>query len=401
MKRFTRPFILASLMTVSSVFTAFGQAITIESDDMPVPTEPYNIDDVGNILPNASPIENGVWDYENAHAGNYTVAEFYPETIPFFTDAGVDAYRFLLKNLNTGFGYNLYMEFDFNTGSIDDIAVDVPGQAYTLQPFTGNINDSIFFPAQRYIIDTPRRIVEFPMTMGSAWSSSSRRVTDMVFNIPAFGLNYQTVQHAYTWVRQDTVVGWGKMRVYTPDGPSIYYDVLMDKISEFTRDSFYMNGLPAPAPLLSAFGVAQGQKTEETYRYNFYRKGSFNYLASFFYNTDATFSTLAGIFFHLDDLETAPSATTSQKVSYATILYPNPSRGSEINIKVMGNDLTFSSYFITDAQGKTVQEGEMDNIGGDEVRVYMNEVLPAGNYYITLRDGKRNNIISEQFEVIN
>ncbi|MBK8565381.1 MAG: T9SS type A sorting domain-containing protein [Saprospiraceae bacterium] len=401
MKISTSKNLIALVFSVLAGFSAFGQtAITITAADMPVPTGPYNLDRITGLVPNAVPATNAVWDYATAFGNMPDIADFNPEFIPFFLDAGVDVYRLLFKNLNPNFGYEIYQEFDFNANGIDDIAVDVVEQNYTLQPFTGNINDSIFIPAQSKIVSTPRRIVEFPFTANSAWSSSSRRVTDMVFNIPAFGLNYAPVQHAYTWVRHDSIVGWGKMRVYTPDGPSIDYDVLMDKISEHTVDSFYLNGTPAPAALLTAFGVDQGQKTEETYRYNFYRKSSFGYLASFYYETDETFTNVFNAFIGTDGLETAPPSATVENISYATVLYPNPSAGSELNIKLMGGQFELGSYEVFDAMGRLVKQGQLQANGSD-VQVQMGEPLRSGNYYIQLKDKQLRSIATQQFEVIN
>jgi hypothetical protein len=401
MKISTSKNLFTLIFSLLSGFSAFGQtAITITAADMPVPTEPYNLDRITGLVPNVLPETNAVWDYSTSFGNVPDVAAFNTEFIPFFTDAGVDVYRTMFKNLNPNFGYEIYQEFDFNANGIDDIAVDVVEQNNTLQPFTGNINDSIFIPAQSKIVSVPRRIVEFPFTANSAWSSSSRRVTDMVFNIPAFGLNYTPVQHAYTWVRHDSIVGWGKMRVYTPDGPSIDYDVLMDRISEHTVDSFYLNGVPAPVALLTAFGVAQGQKTEETYRYNFYRKGSFGYLASFYYETDETYTNVFNAFIATDGLETAPPSATVENISYATVLYPNPSAGSELNIKLMGGQFELGSYEVFDAMGRLVKQGQLQTIGSD-VQVKMGVPLPSGNYYIQLKDKQLRSIVTQQFEVIN
>jgi hypothetical protein len=401
MKNSTSKKLLALLLGIATACSAFGQTpITITAGDMPVPTGPYNLDIITGLVSNVTPETNGVWDYGTVFGNTPDLATFYPETIPFFTDAGVDAYRILFKNFNTNFGYEIYQEFDFNQDGIDDIAVDVVEQNNTLQPFTGNFSDSIFIPAQSKIVSVPRRIVEFPFTANSAWSSSSRRVTDMVLNVPAFGLNYAPVQHAYTWVRHDSIVGWGKMRVYTPNGPSIDYDVLMDRISEHTVDSFYLNGAPAPLALLTAFGVSQGQKTEETYRYNFYRKGSFGYLASFFYDTDATFTNVSAAFIGKDGLETAPPSGVIENVSYATLLYPNPLAGSELNIKMMGGPFEPVSYEVFDALGSLVKEGRLDAKGG-EFQVYFGEPLPNGNYYIQLKSKDSQMVATQAFEVLH
>ncbi len=401
MKIATLKHFFALIISGLTVISAFSQsAVTIKSDDMPVPTQPYNLDVVTGLVPNAVPANNTTWDYSTAFGNTPSLADFYPEVVPFFLDAGVDVYRVLFKNFSTDFGYEIFQEYDFNANGVYDIGVDILEQNNTLQPFTGNIADSIFIPSQSKIVSEPRRIIEFPFTANSAWSSDSRRVTDMALNVPAFGLNYAPVQHVYHWIRQDSIVGWGKMRVYTPAGPSIDYDVLMDKISEYALDSFYLNGAPAPTALLTAFGVTQGQKTEHNYRYNFYRKGSFNYLASFFYNTDDTYSNVFNAFITTDGLETAPPSAVVEKMSYATVLYPNPSAGSELNIKLLGGQVELDSYEVFDAVGRLVRQGQIA-ANGSEFQVRMNGHLPTGNYAIQLKDKELRIVAVQRFEVVN
>jgi hypothetical protein len=337
MKKIFTLFIFPLTISLLAIFHTSGQTpATITADDMPPPIGPYNYDNVSGLLSGETPANDGTWDYSGISANTPTTASYYPEFVPFFVDAGVDAYRSFNKNLNAGFAYQIYQEFDFNENGVYDIGVDIEEDSNTLLPFTGNINDSIFLPAQREIVSVPRRIIEFPFSENSAWSSSSRRVTEMVINVPAFGLNYAHFEHAYTWVRKDTIVGWGKMRVYTPDGPSISYDVLMDQISEHTVDSFYLGGMPAPPALLDAFGILQGQKTEIVHRYNFYRKGSFAYLASLYFGADDTFTNALEAYISTDGIETAPPSAVIDQATYATLLYPNPATGGELNIKVMG-----------------------------------------------------------------
>jgi hypothetical protein len=293
----------------------------------------------------------------------------------------------------------MYQEYDFNANGVDDIAMDIVEQRYSLQQVTGSATDSLIIPSQSYIYNSPHRIVEFPMTANSAWSSSSRRTVEMVINVPAFGLNNAPVTHAFTWQRNDTIVGWGKARVYTPDGPSIDYDVLIDKVTDYTLDSFYLGGAPAPGALLSAFGVSQGQKTQKNNRYNFYRKGHFAYLVGFSYNDDA-FSDLQFAFVNTDDIETATASATAEKLSYATVLYPNPRAGSEINIKVMGTQFDIEKYIITDQMGRFVRQGETEDTG-DGIKVRLNETLAPGQYCISLLDKKSRSVIAEKFDVIH
>lgn len=399
MKTFTSKCLFALLFSVVSASQMLGQAITITAADIPAPTGPLYYDNITALVTNPTLTANGYWDYSSYFGNTPDFAAYYPETIPFFTDAGVDIYRQGFKYMNANLGYQIYQEYDFNSNGVDDIAMDIVEQHYSLQPLTGGAADSQFIPSQSYIYNQPRRILEFPMTANSAWSSSSRRTVEMIFNVPTFGLNNANVTHAFTLVRKDTIAGWGKARVYTPSGPSIDYDVLIDKSIDYAVDSFYLGGAPAPPALLSAFGVSQGQITQKAYRYNFYRKGSFGYLVGFTYTDDA-FSNLQFAFVSTDDIETATASAVSEKISYATVLYPNPCAGSEINVKVMGTHFDIEKYLITDQMGKLVRQGQTENLG-DGVKVRLNETLPTGQYYVSLLDKNLRSVVSEKFEVIH
>ncbi|MBL7729499.1 MAG: hypothetical protein JNM68_17515, partial [Dinghuibacter sp.] len=112
--------------------------------------------------------------------------------------------------------------------------------------------------------------------------SESRRVVNFNLNVAAYGLNNAPAQHVWTVYREEKIVGYGKIRVYHPDGPSQYYEVLKSEVTEYAIDSFYLYGKPAPDALLKAFGAEQAQKINIDNRVNFYRKGSFNYLFSLY-----------------------------------------------------------------------------------------------------------------------
>lgn len=386
-------------LLLSAVFAAQtqGQAITITAADMPVPSGPSYYDDITALVTSPTVTENGFWDYSDKFGNLQDFAGYYPETIPFFTNAGIDLYRQRSKYLNSDFVYFTYQEYDFNAGGVYDAGLDVLEQRYSLAPITGNPNDSLIIAAQSYLYNQPLQLLEFPMTAKSTWSSNSRRTVEMTINVPAFGLNNAPLTHAFTWVRQDSIVGWGKVRVYTPNGPSIDYDVLIDKSSEYAVDSFYLAGAPAPSALLSAFGVAQGQHTQKSNRLSFYRKGSYSYLVGFQYNDDA-FTDIQYAFVNTDNIETATASAVVEKATYATILYPNPSAGSEINVKVLGSELGIAQYRVTDLTGRTICQGKTEE-NGDGIQVHFNELLSNGQYFITLMDKDLRNVLSEKFEV--
>ncbi|MBK9689627.1 MAG: hypothetical protein IPO65_18475 [Saprospiraceae bacterium] len=164
-------------------------------------------------------------------------------------------------------------------------------------------------------------ILDFPVTKGYSHKSVSRRVAKFKINIPAFGLNYAPVQHVANVIREDTLTAWGKMKVYTPNGPSPSYDVLVLLSLQHQIDSFYLNGLPAPANLLTAFGQQQGQRTNVRNRLYYYRSNRTAPLLLVNLNEQVTAFT--GLFFDADSLS-LPSHTGELDAKFITTLFPNP-----------------------------------------------------------------------------
>lgn len=384
-------FTLLSILPLASA--AFGQ-ITILATDMPVPTGSYNIMDMTNPMA-TSPIvgTNITWDYGLTNGTPYT-EDYATETDAFFTGAGVDVNYATGKGMAPGFYYNVFSELDFTTAKVAETGIMIPYQAYDLSIATGNTGDSMEIPLQKHLHTTPVDIIHFPFTNGSSWHSVSRSATDFTLTVTPF-YDHSPSQHVYYIHRDDTVVGWGKMRVYATSGPSVYYDVLMDKISEYAVDSFYISGAPASPLVLSSFGIAQGQHSDSSFYYNFYRKGSFNYLADFDYGVDPTYTALDMGYVSTDNI--APSGVGSLAgVAYSTVLFPNPAK-NEINLKVIGADLKMAAYLITDITGKTIMAGRAN--AGSTLHIDLNASMPAGTYILTVINEKNESVIKESFAI--
>jgi Secretion system C-terminal sorting domain len=320
------------------------------------------------------------------------------ETDSFYLKAGVDVYLFSFKNLNQQLGYYVDNEYDFNANGVDDKGIYVENQTFPLEVLTGNNKDSLRIPLQGYVYNTnPRRIFQFPSTAKSKWESKNRRVVDFDLTVTAFGLNKTPAQHVYYTTRKDSIVGWGKVRVYTPNGPSIAYEVLIDKVEQYSNDSFYLNGAAAPAPLLTAFGIFQGQRTNSIYQYNFNRKGSFSYLVRYHYGSDSTYSIAPVVYVNTDNLTTTSTYDVKGE-SYSTVIYPNPSNGQEINLSFIGKNLQEVSYVITDMLGRIVSTSSKTGMLNNILKLET-QSLNAGMYSIQVKDAENNIVASEQFNI--
>ena len=306
--------------------------------------------------------------------------EYFKATDPFFKN-DCDAYTISNMSIN-GLGYQLDYYYSTNVDGFHENGIYIPAQAYSQGPLTGNPKDSIIFEEQKYILSQPREILDFPVTKGYSHESVSRRLAKFKINIPSFGLNYAPVQHIANVVRQDTVTGWGKMRIYTPNGPSPAYDVLVMLSLQHQIDSFYLNGLPAPANLLTAFGQKQGQRTNVRNRLYYYRSNRSAPLLLVNLNEQVTAFT--GLFFDADSLS-FPSHSSDLDAKFITTLFPNPTADYFIyNIHGMDQSAKLR-YQIFDLSGKELSS--LCQIDESELGIRVGTSgLANGVYHLTVYD---------------
>jgi hypothetical protein len=396
--------IFTLFITIIVFSMAFSQsAITIDADNMPIPYRTFTFDDITAKNPPSPNIGAGeLWNYGSYTNNDLFTTTYIEEVDSFYLNFGVDTYVSSFKSLTPQLGYLLYNELDFNDQGVDDIGVFIDEQVYSLQNFTGNAADNITFPFQGYVVnDAPRRVMNFPFTVNSAWSSVSYRVNDFSIKISAFGLNNVPSQHVYYTFRSDSIVGNGKLRVHTPDGPSIAYDVLVDQVLQYNVDSFYVGGAPAPAALTNAFGIRQGQVTDLVRQYNFYRAGTFAYLMRFNYGNDTSYTKIATVLVNTDDLTTETSTTSDVKDGkYATVLFPNPASSSTVNLTIIGKDINSVNYSLTDANGREIRTIKNYSIENNSLIVPLNDINTSGIYFLHVTDSNHKLVTSEKITLI-
>ncbi|MFN8277380.1 MAG: hypothetical protein U0T84_07855 [Chitinophagales bacterium] len=363
---------------VLMVPTAFAQ-ITINSSDMPVPSSSFSIFDITSPATTPTMGANQNWDFSTWQGTSTTSNSFPLETDTFFTNRGVDVYISGTKSFNSSFGYYIANEWDFNSAAIDDKGYYVPEQHYGLGMLTSNNSDSLIIPLQKKELSAPRRMVQFPMTMGAAWSTKSRRVTDFNLTVSAFSLNNVPAEHAYTIYRSDSIVGYGKVSIYTASGPSAPVDVLVDQVASANVDSFYVNGAPAPTAFTSGFSVTQGGISGVQHLYNFYRKGAVNYFLRFSFGNDASYTTLANAYVNPDNVVVAGVNDVAAAAVQITT-FPNPLHGNTLKVMVQDAKPGTVIYELQQLTGAIVAEGQFNT--GSMHTITIGDELANGVYLL-------------------
>lgn len=142
-------------------------------------------------------------------------------------------------------------------------------QKVALGTITGNNSDTLKFPGNASIFSQPAYEIQFPATYGDHWSSDYVYTTNFQLTVSAFGLSNTPGYQKEDVHQEDSIVGWGQLTIPTAGGSSVPYDVLLIKQSRVYSDSIFLGGAPAPAALINAFGLTQGQISQLN-RYAFY-----------------------------------------------------------------------------------------------------------------------------------
>lgn len=246
-------------------------------------------------------------------------------------------------------------------------------------------NDSVVFPIQT-IVYTGGATSElvFPATMGTTWSSSVGSTLNFNLSVAAVGLSNAPGERRILRTANDTVVGWGRMRVMNDatGQPSGWMDVLQVRSNAVIRDSFYLNGAPAPAMLLTPFNLQQGQLTNVTY-VKFYRASEYSPLVEMTYN--AANSTGAPARMLVSQMRLAsPTKVGGVDAADAVSLFPNPVHGGAVQVKLpAGQSFQYQLISVT---GSALAEGTLKASAAGEASVVLPADAAAGVYYLTLHN---------------
>jgi hypothetical protein len=335
------------------------------------------------------------YDYDSLLLSPVGTLVYQPATDPFFASKCDVYYEGILAAKN----FYYYANYYFTTNAIEhsENGIHIPYQGTSQTAVTGGANDSIIFYDQKILLSQPRTILKFPASVGYRNTVKSRRAINFDITVGAYGLNHAPAQHVSTLYREDTIVGWGKMRIHTANGPSIYYDVLSMFSMQHNIDSFYLNGMPAPTTLLNAFGEQQGQHTNDKNRIYYFRANRAQTLM--LVTLDSALTAFTGVYFDADSIKLASGVEQAiNKNDFASFLYPNPSNGAEINLQFINTNIASANYVITDISGKIVASN-YQSLNNNLLKINLSKSITNGIYFIHVTDDKNNSIAAEQFSV--
>lgn len=256
---------------------------------------------------------------------------------------------------------------------------DIDLSDYTLVP-----GDKIIVPEQYCVFNNPLKIIAFPMTLGVAWDNHYTSYMDYYLTAGSLSLYNAHIRRVSHMERKDTVMGWGNVMVPDMSGNVYTFKVLMTKRTSVQKDSFYLNGSPAPDELLQSICLAQG-KTLIINKYMFWRENAaYPVLMLHYMNNDFTKPLAA----HLDGNLESPKGVEEQDDIYGMSIYPNPSEGrfTIVFTKAESGEADVKMY---DMLGKEFyHQRRVIEDGLNTITMQLN-AIPKGEYFLTVKTAGR------------
>ncbi|WP_027001324.1 hypothetical protein [Hugenholtzia roseola] len=131
---------------------------------------------------------------------------------------------------------------------------------------------------------TPKQLIlKFPLRYGNNNTEESKLIEKYTLDVAGFGISNAPVERTIEYVTASEVVGWGKVSL--PQGAiATNTEVLLVKNTEKYTNTYYLNGELAPAPLLAALNITQGNVVE--YVDYFFVSKEFGVVASVRFSTN-------------------------------------------------------------------------------------------------------------------
>ncbi len=250
---------------------------------------------------------------------------------------------------------------------------------YSLQNVTGNPNDSIHFLDHNDVYTGRADYLQFPLNYQDAWIGTRKETVNFELTVASSSLNRTPGSQVATFTFDREVVGYGTLQIPTANGsPSAPFDVLMIKSTRTVVDSFYLGGMPAPAALLAAFGLTQGQSDVHE-AYIWYRKG-FGYPVG-------GLSIENGLAGTIDYRTEATTVSLDEWAISTSSVFPNPvAPGTTLTIEFDQETDGLIDFILLDLTGRKVFEQSGISSSQGMINTQVPESLDEGQYFYQLKN---------------
>ncbi len=371
--------LLFCFIAFSLTFAAPGFSqitITLES----FPRMESFVDSIVRSVPGTLPLPSEgpdqLWDYSGLVADELLLNEYMSAAgDPLFPDA--------LNYQNLTFYFQQFEIQADEYDGLDEVGFHRQGRnftevAYSITSITGGPNDLLRFLGGPDYFDGRMNYLEFPVTYQSQWTENYSEKFNFELTVAAFGLNNAPGNLTRYFTQDREVVGYGQLVIPHFDGTAGEpMDVLLIKANRQAIDSVYLFGEPAPAILMNAFGLVQGQMASDEF-YVFYRQN--------FGSPVMDVNTIPGIPFYYRPQANDVVTSTNERSISAMQVFPNPlSAGQKLVIQTE-QQIPAGYISLRDVSGREVYQERFASDAGKQVQIELPHHLMPGIYFYTLQN---------------
>ncbi len=342
---------------------------------------------------------NIVWNYSSLIGDSSASENYVSKIITPFTKSktaiiDTEKNEFLLSNHFVP-EYNFY---DEDASGLYYAGSFVSAKLISTASFFNNPNDNIIIPNQN---DSVRiNLINFPDSIGESHRQKAVKTFQFSWTVQSANLDTAPALKKTYFIRYDTAVGFGTVRIPTPLTKSIAYPVILIRQKTITIDSYFVNGKVPNKYFLLAFGIIQGKKTADCSEY-FYRAGRQSPLLVIGFGGDSTFSTPVIAKYNTDSITPEPPSSIEMNEAPLTEfnLFPNPSYGNNITCSFAKPTNGTWKLRIANSMGQVVHDENIDAIGNISIALDMNP-LKSGLYFATLTDDNNQVIATGKIDLL-
>ncbi len=232
----------------------------------------YNLKTAEPIIPEGG--ANMVWDYSGIAHETATIIqqEFHDATNDSDFPNALNYWETSLDFTTFTIPQKAYFQLDESGHSY--IGSKVEESSFSITALSGGTDDVLRFPERVIHLEGKYEYLRFPMNYQDQWTSTSVDEINFEITVAGFGLNQTPGTARGTATNNVEVIGYGQVIIPMEDGSaSNPVEVLLVKTSTSSVSNYFLGGAPAPAALLSAFGLVEGEEVIIEPSYAFYRPG--------------------------------------------------------------------------------------------------------------------------------
>ncbi|MCW3121340.1 MAG: Por secretion system C-terminal sorting protein [Flavipsychrobacter sp.] len=252
-------------------------------------------------------------------------------------------------------------------------------QVISIDSITSNTLDTMTIYEQDVVFSKPQRKISFPTSYLKTWGDTVSAVILGKVTAPVVSMHDAPLEIHITYSEQDTITGWGTMKVKNSKGGIANVKVLQVKSVVNRVDSTFINGTFLSTTLKHYFWLPDGW-VSSSYKYVYYTANEVAPIADVDY--DYYYTTPLGAKVLNKNYPTDGILLIDNKPQIS--VFPNPVTDHTLFVSASGN-IGSLDYKIIDMQGKIMAKATLNGNAINAIK--LPDIIAPGIYYLQVNNG--------------